>query len=528
MKYLPFLLLIFLLTACGSPDAETETVTTPTSVLYHERYRPQIHFSPPAKWMNDPNGMVYHEGEYHLFYQYYPDSTVWGPMHWGHAVSPDMVTWEHLPIALYPDSLGYIFSGSAVIDHDNTSGLGKDGIAPMVAIYSYHDMDMEIAAKEAGLYDVGSKHQTQGIAYSLDNGRTFTKYAGNPVMPNTKNIFDWRDPKVSWHEPSQQWVMVLAARDIIKFYASPNLIDWTHLSDFGKGLGAHRGVWECPDLFELPLQDSDESRWVLLVSNNPGGVNGGSATQYFVGDFDGTTFAVDPEFRQEVDKGKGIWLDYGRDNYAGVTWANVPEKDGRRLFLGWMGNWLYAQVVPTAPWRSAMTLPRELSLRNTPAGVRVFSTVVPEVEKLRGKSFNQLTIPPAKGATEAFLRFKLAPDSQARFGVEMANEAGETYRIGYDAGTKNYFSDRTNGVYPFSEDFGKAFGVAPRFLEKEVVTMHFFFDAASVELFADGGATVLTECLFPAEDYTTIATFIEGDGVTLTGVTGYELEGIWE
>jgi sucrose-6-phosphate hydrolase SacC (GH32 family) len=210
---------------------------------YSEQHRPQFHFSPPEKWMNDPNGMVYYDGEYHLFYQHYPDSNVWGPMHWGHAASRDMIHWEHLPIALYPDTLGYIFSGSAVVDRNNTSGFGRDGRPPLVAIYTYHDMPGE----KAGRPD----YQSQAIAYSTDKGRTWTKYAGNPVIPNPLKNKDFRDPKVFWHEPSARWVMALAAFDHIEFWTSPDLKKWQHRSDFGRGLGEHDGVWECPDLFAL-------------------------------------------------------------------------------------------------------------------------------------------------------------------------------------------------------------------------------------------------------------------------------------
>ena len=235
-----------------------------------EPHRPTFHFTPPEKWMNDPNGMVYYAGEYHLFYQYYPDSTVWGPMHWGHAISKDLVTWEHLPIALYPDELGYMFSGSAVIDWKNTSGFGKDGQPPMIAIFTHHE-------PKGAASGTSKTFQYQSIAYSNDKGRTWTKYAGNPVVPNP-GIKDFRDPKVIWDDATDQWVMVFAAWDHVKFYGSPNLKDWTHLSDFGKEWGTHAGVWECPDLFPLIVKGKGEKKWVLLQSLNPGGPNGGSGT----------------------------------------------------------------------------------------------------------------------------------------------------------------------------------------------------------------------------------------------------------
>ncbi|MEL6303458.1 MAG: glycoside hydrolase family 32 protein, partial [Bacteroidota bacterium] len=310
---------------------------------HEEPYRPQYHFTPKQNWMNDPNGLVFYKGWYHLFYQYYPDDTVWGPMHWGHARSKDMMHWEHMPIALYPDELGLIFSGSAVIDSQNTSGFGSTQNPAMVAMYTYHLMEGEKAGRD--------DFQTQGIAYSLDEGTTWTKYEGNPVIPNN-GIKDFRDPKVFWHEPTKMWVMALVAGDHVKFYESPNLKEWSHMSDFGKEVGAHGGVWECPDLFPLTDAKSGERKWALLVSINPGAPNGGSGTQYFIGDFDGKEFVS----AQREAK----WLDYGTDNYAGVTYNNLPEEE--RVFIGWMSNWDYARDTPTESWRSAMTLPRKLFL----------------------------------------------------------------------------------------------------------------------------------------------------------------------
>src|SRR5688572_327195 len=266
-----FCAMMFLI-SCGVQE-KTAEVSAP-SEGYNEPYRPQLHFTPEAKWMNDPNGMVYHNGEYHLFYQYYPDSTVWGPMHWGHAVSKDLAHWEHLPIALYPDSLGYIFSGSAVVDNGNTTGFGTADKPALVAVYTYHDAKKE----KAGRID----YQTQGIAYSVDDGRTWKKYEKNPVLKNP-GIKDFRDPNVFWHEASKKWVMILAVLDHVEMYNSSDLKSWTKLSEFGKDFGAHGGVWECPDLFPLTIEGESKEKWVMLVSINPGGPNVGSATQYFIG-----------------------------------------------------------------------------------------------------------------------------------------------------------------------------------------------------------------------------------------------------
>ncbi|HUQ97310.1 MAG TPA: glycoside hydrolase family 32 protein, partial [Chitinophagaceae bacterium] len=331
---------------------------------YNDPHRPQVHFSPSTGWMNDPNGLVFFDNTYHLFYQYYPDSTVWGPMHWGHATTTDLLHWQHQPIALYPDSLGYIFSGSAVVDSANTSGFGKDGIVPLVAIFTHHDPNGEKRGT--------STYQNQSLAYSLDKGQTWTKYAGNPVLKNP-GIRDFRDPKVRWHAETKKWILTLATLDRITFYSSPNLKDWTRESEFGETVGAHGGVWECPDL--LPLTYKGETVWVLIVNINPGGPNGGSATQYFTGRFDGKTFtplATDTR-----------WLDYGPDEYAGITWSNTGT---RTLFIGWMSNWQYAEKVPTAKWRSATTIPRDISLEKVGDKYLVRSLPVPELAANSGKT----------------------------------------------------------------------------------------------------------------------------------------------
>lgn len=493
------------------------------SNYYTEQHRPQFHFTPEKSWMNDPNGMVYYDGEYHLFYQYFPDSTVWGPMHWGHAVTKDLISWEHLPIALYPDSLGYIFSGSAVADVNNTAGFKNGSETPLVAMFTSHDIEGEKAGK--------MDYETQSIAYSTDKGRTWTKYAANPVLKNPGRK-DFRDPKVSWHEPSQRWVLVFAAGDEVLFYNAPNLKDWTQTGSFGKNMGAHGGVWECPDLF--PLTVNDTTKWVLLVSINPGGPNGGSATQYFVGDFDGKTFKNDNPDATE------LWIDYGTDNYAGVTWANVSEKDGRRLFLGWMSNWLYAQVVPTESWRSAMTLPRTLELRQTPQGFRVISTPVKELEKLRDKSANlsattvqdELDLSATTGITsttsELILEFDLEKTKADDFGVELSNTKGETFRIGYQSKENQFYADRRNaGKMNFSDQFA-GLHIAPRLSDDRTLQLHFFIDVASIELFADAGSTVMTELFFPTEDFTKVKIFAKNGTAALTTGKVWRLKSVWQ
>ncbi|GGF30219.1 glycoside hydrolase family 32 protein [Echinicola rosea] len=437
---------------------------------FDEQFRPQYHFSPPQQWMNDPNGMVYLDGEYHLFYQHYPDSNVWGPMHWGHAVSKDLLHWEHLPIALYPDSLGYIFSGSAVIDHGNTTGLGENGKDPMVAIFTYHhDKD----------------GQSQGIAFSHDKGRSWTKYKENPVL-KSPGIADFRDPKVSWYDRgngSGKWIMTLAVKDKISFYSSPNLIDWTHQSDFNPEWAAYGGVWECPDLFPLKTSDGEE-KWVLLVSINPGGPNGGSATQYFTGNFDGQRFTAEGQ--------KVKWLDYGADDYAGVTWSNIPQKDGRRLFIGWMSNWQYANVVPTTAWRSAMTLPRELELVAVEGDDRLASRPIRETKDLR--SYSESIQGPTHQLKTPLFELELTKANHEKASLTLSNELGEkiVFRI---SGDQLIFDRSNSGKTDFEAGFGNLH-TAPT-AGMAIKSLRVFADRSSLEFFINDGEMVMTEIIFP-------------------------------
>jgi fructan beta-fructosidase len=525
--------IILLFAACGGNEKAPATVEEMPEAtnLYSEPHRPQFHHSPPIGWTNDPNGMVYFDGEYHLFYQHYPDSTVWGPMHWGHAVSKDLVHWENLPIALYPDSLGYIFSGSAVVDTKNTAGFGQNGQPPLVAMFTLHDMKRE--------KDGTNSHESQGIAYSNDRGRTWKMYEGNPVMPNPGGVRDIRDPKLIWHEATKQWVVTLAVGDHIEFWAAPDLKKWTKLSEFGKTYGGHGGVWECPDLFPMKVEGTEETKWVLIVNINPGGPNGGSVGQYFVGNFDGKTFTLDPGFAKQVPLGKGAWMDWGKDNYAAVTWSDAP--DGRRLLLGWMSNWEYANQVPTGVWRNAMTLVRSMSLSKNAKGYYLKAEPVQEQQALRSKTMElqktELTAPVditgslgfVPTLSEMELEFEMADANAGSFGVELSNTKGETYRIGYDAKAKQFFSDRSkSGDASFSEKFAAKASTAPRFAEGNKLTMHLFFDVASAELFADGGSTVMTEIFFPTEVFTQAKLFSEGGKVTLVGGKAHQLKSIWK
>lgn len=507
---------VWFLAACQT-GTKSETASE-VSVTEREEHRPEFHFTPPSMWMNDPNGMVFHNGEYHLFYQHYPDSTVWGPMHWGHAVSKDLFHWEHLPIALYPDSLGYIFSGSAVFDKNNTSGLGTNSNPPLVAIFTYHSEEI----RKKGRKD----YQTQGIAWSVDNGRTWTKYAQNPVLKNP-GIEDFRDPKVFWHDGTERWIMILAVRDHVEIFGSKDLKQWERLSAFGENEGAHGGVWECPDLFPLTVEGQSTQKWVMLVSINPGGIHGGSATQYFIGDFDGKTFTNDNPASTT------LWLDYGKDNYAGVTWSNLPDVDGRRLFMGWMSNWQYANVVPTENWRSAMTLPRTLHLNETPEGMRLLSVPAKELEAIRKDTYriapivisgkHQLTdVPFSVSASEIILDFMVSSEP-ADLGVEIANALGQKIIIGFDSEANRFYVDRTKaGPSDFSADFA-GIHYAPRLSNQSSLKMHVILDVASVELFADDGTVVMTDIFFPDEAFNTLTLFSHNSETTLTSGNIWQL-----
>ncbi|MDC7994260.1 glycoside hydrolase family 32 protein [Altibacter sp. HG106] len=492
MKTHTLLIICYLFLGCQN---QTDTNATKqaeekTPATYQEPFRPQFHFSPKSQWMNDPNGLVYENGTYHLFYQYYPEDTVWGPMHWGHASSEDLISWKHHPIALYPDEHGYIFSGSAVIDSENSSGFGKNGSTPIVAVFTYHQMEGEKAGR--------NDFQTQGIAYSLDHGMSWVKYENNPVISNATAIRDFRDPKVFWHEEDSQWVMVLVAGDHTKFYKSYNLKEWEWMSDFGKTQGAHGGVWECPDLFKLPVQGTDLEKWVLLVSVNPGAPNGGSGTQYFVGDFDGSTFTADSETSN--------WIDYGRDNYAGVTYNNAP--DDQRIFIGWMSNWDYAQTTPTKSWRSAMTLPRALSLHQDTTGY--FLRMNPVASFQNYIEMND-TIP--MRATQD--RLEISMETLGQTAIQLEINLSEEYTFTYqnEKGEAVVFKllpkqqimtfDRSHsGRTDFNDSFVKNEQIMPYKAENRWVKAQFIVDRSSLELFIHDGRYVMTNLLFPTETYT--------------------------
>jgi fructan beta-fructosidase len=513
-RYFLLSLVLILGLGCGQNPEKPKDQSAET-VLYKEPFRPQYHFSPPEKWMNDPNGLVYHQGVYHLFYQYYPGDIVWGPMHWGHATSTDLLHWDNKPIALFPDENGMIFSGSAVVDVKNTSGLGTAEIPPLVAIYTYHDMEKEKAG--------GNDHQTQGVAYSLDNGETFTVYQGNPVLPNSE-FRDFRDPKVFWDEGREQWVMALVAGDHLRLYRSDNLLDWAYMSRFGADQGAHGGVWECPDLFELEVDGTGVKKWVLIISINPGAPNGGSGTQYFVGEFDGITFSSD---QQEAK-----WLDWGTDNYAGVTYNHTPGDE--RIFIGWMSNWDYARETPTEVWRSAMTLPRTLSLTEINGEYTLVNYPIRGINDLLNEenTFN-LQIP-----AEAKKEIGLAKGDQSRIHFRtrmralsfvLSNVAGEELVMALDPEAGTFSVDRTqSGLVSFHGTFGRTQQMPIHHSEGEILEFDIYIDASSVEIFVNKGEHAMTAQVFPTQPYSAFGiSNLSTTPLNLEALKVYSVAGIW-
>ncbi|MFR6073705.1 DUF4980 domain-containing protein [Bacteroidaceae bacterium] len=449
-----------------------------------ETYRPVYHHTPVYGWMNDPNGMFYKDGVYHLYFQYNPYGSMWANMTWGHSTSTDLTHWTYEGTAIVPDAWGAIFSGSCVVDKDNTAGFGKGAV---VAFYT--------SAKSTPWGDV----QSQSMAYSLDNGKTFIKYEHNPILTSTER--DFRDPKVFWYAPGKHWVMMLAVGQEMQIYSSGNLKEWKKESSFGAMQGAHGGVWECPDLVEVAVEGSKEKKWVLICNLNPGGPFGGSAAQYFVGSFDGKKFVNESPTQTK-------WLDWGKDNYATVTWSNAPA--GRCIALGWMSNWQYANSVPTTQYRSANTLARDLTLYRVGGELYLKSKPSPEIKKARAEEKKIPTFE-VKGNYEVA---SLLADNKGAYEIEMAienkgtskidfslmNEKGEKVAMYYDVVRKQFVMDRSaSGIVGFSRDF-PAVTVAP-VRNTDQIHLRLFIDRSSVEAFGEEGEYVMTNLVFPAEPY---------------------------
>lgn len=652
----------------------------PQAQEYQEQFRPQFHFSPARNWMNDPNGMVYYAGEYHLFYQYNPFGDKWGHMSWGHAVSPDLVHWEQLPLAIPEENKVMIFSGSAVVDRKNTSGLATGKESPLIAIYTGHHTN--------------KRRQDQRIAVSHDKGRTWTKYSGNPVLDIGEA--DFRDPKVIWHEPTQKWIMTVSmpTERRTRFYSSPNLIDWQFESAFGPA-GAVRGIWECPDLFPLKVEDSDETKWVLIVNIGSGSVAGGSGTQYFVGDFDGKSFVADPfppssqppDFSQtgrvfedfesdhyggwlaegtafgsrpangtlpkqmkvsgfigtglintflETDRSKGVltspsfliennyinfkigggshqgetgiqliiddtiaresvgneseslmwqhwdvkefanqtatirivdhnengwghilvdqimfsdipaaspaetanWVDFGKDFYAAVSWSDVPKTDNRRLWLGWLSNWQYAQDVPTSPWRSAQSIVRQLGLVRVDKHFLLKQTPVSELHSLRSHFVHVGETPlrpegnenPLKHLRGMTMEMKVEIEIGSAQEVTMGLRVGKHERtlLGYHVERQELYVDRSqSGITDFNPHFSGRHTAPLALPPDDRLRLHILQDWSSIEIFANDGTVVFTESIFPQATSDGLTLHAQGGDAKLLSLDAWQLQSAW-
>lgn len=479
---------------------------------YRERYRPQLHFSPEINWMNDPNGLVYYAGEYHLFYQYNPLGHEWGHMSWGHAVSKDLLHWEHLPIALHEEYGVMAFSGSAVFDGKNTSGLGQPDHPPLIAIYTGH----------------GHKRQTQDIAFSLDRGRTWTKYAGNPVLDEGKEEF--RDPKVFWHKPTNRWVMVvsLAPEKRLRLYASADLKSWKLLSEFGPAGVPNKPNWECPDLFELPVvNEPGETRWVLEADMGGGAIAGGSGGEYFIGKFDGRQFVAESLESQ--------WVDFGRDFYAPVTWSNIPKEDGRCLWIGWMNNW-ETPLNPTYPWRSAMSIPRELTLQRVDGRLRLCQQPVRELESLRHAVLSEENLAlknethslQIRGGQSEFV-VDFVAGTATSFGLRIMKGEQQHTEIGYEVATNRLYVDRTrSGEVGFHPRFAGRYFAPLSPDQNGHVRMRILVDACSVEVFGGQGEAVITSLIFPDPAQDGVELFSHDGDCKVARLSAFTLDSVWQ
>ena len=487
---------------------------------YDELWRPQFHFTPAKNFMNDPNGLVYYKGEYHLFYQYNPEGTEWGHMSWGHAVSTDMLHWKNLALAILEVPGQYmIYSGSAVVDWHNASGLcvSADAKDPscLIAIYTA----------------AGAKLQSQHLAFSNDRGRTWKEFAGNPIADLKQP--DFRDPKVFWYEAEKKWVMVAVLADERKavFFDSRDLKNWTFRSSF-EIEGNDKGQWECPDLFELPVDgNAKNKKWVLIVNRNPGAPAGGTGTRYFVGSFDGIHFV------NETPAGKELWADYGKDFYATNSYSDLPSKDGRRIWIGWISNWQYANREPTAIWRGAQSLPRELSLTQFPDGIRLMQKPIAEAKSLREREFLQisnLSVPMAAQAMHLAnvrgdtleIEAGLAPGEAKEIGFRLRKGRAEETVLGFTPENKEVFVDRIHsGEVSFAPEFSGRYKAGVR--QSSLVKLHIFLDRSSVEVFVNDGEVVMTERIYPSPGSDEIELYSNDGRGKVLSLSIWKLGSIW-
>lgn len=486
------------------------TVSNTFDVTNREKYRPVYHHTPLYGWMNDPNGMVYKDGVWHLCYQWNPFGSKWQNLSWGRSTSRDLIHWEHQGAVLEPDGLGMIFSGSSAIDSTNSAGFGANSIVAM--------------------YTSAAASQIQSLAYSTDGGNTFTTYPANPVLTLESEA---RDPNIFWNNESKQWTLVLAnaLEKEMLIFTSPNMKQWTLQSSFGKGIGAQDGVWECPDLFQLNVSNTGEKKWVLLCNINPGGIQGGSATQYFVGEFDGKTFKADTDANGNIPT---KWMDYGKDHYATVSWSDAPDK--RRTVIGWMSNWQYAAEIPTMQFRSANTLPRDLSLfRYSDGQYYLASAPSPEMLNLRDQSINKSTrfsvgkkvktlSLPTKNDGICEIVMDLDTRRSSKVTMTLTNKQQEKVIMTYDAQNAQLSFDRTqSGLVNFSQDFPSV-TVNPTYSENGKVSLRIFIDRSSIEVFEKEGRFVQTNLVFPTSPYTTLSLQSNGGMARVSNFKVYSLK----
>ena len=473
---------------------------------YDEPHRPQYHFSPPQNWMNDPNGLIHFNGRYHLFYQYNPHGSEWGNMSWGHASSTDLLHWVNHPLAI-PSGGGIddnIFSGSIVYDAENCSGLGQNGIQPLLAFFTFSGEQ--------------SQNQRQAIAYSHDEGMTWSMYRGNPIIENP-NIKDFRDPKVFWYEAEQHWIMLVAAGQSIHFYRSTNLVQWTFFSDFGLHFGMHGGDWECPDLFPLPVEGADEQKWVMIVSVSPGGPNGGCATQYFVGDFDGKQFIP--------SQAESKWIDWGPDSFAGATW-NQNAKNPKKIYIAWMSNWMYANKTPTSPWRGQMTIPRELRLYRNRDEYALCSRPLTNISELLLEQTASYMLPKEVSSTfiiDCEIEIK---STETLAGFKLFNNDQEAVWILIDKKSDRLVIDRhrTINMSSFPQYAFSYYSPLPN-SESSKYSVTVLKDVSSLEVFVNDGHTVMTSLIYSNAPLTKLDFDVLVGDASLINTRYHQLRSVW-
>lgn len=491
--------------ACWSSITLSDSFNTEN----REKYRPLFHHTPSYGWMNDPNGMFYKDGVWHLYYQWNPFGSKWQNMTWGHSTSTDLINWEHHPAAILPNSIGTVFSGSSAIDRENSAGFGKDAVLAM--------------------YTSAGDSQTQSLAVSHDNGETFDIYPANPVLALDSEA---RDPNMFWNTETKLWTLILAhpLEHEMLIFSSPDMKEWTLQSSFGKGLGAQKGVWECPDLFQLPVAGTNEKKWVLICNINPDGPFGGSGIQYFIGDFDGKTFVPETDAEGKVST---KWLDFGKDNYALVSWSDAPE--GRRAAIGWMSNWQYAADVPTMQYRSANTLPLDVVLFKGKDGQTYASTTpAPELLKLRDKLIvnvgkagigakSKVYNLPTSNSGVCEINLDIDPKKSDKVILSLSNTQGENVEMTYDPVAATFSFNRENsGIVDFSKDF-PATTVAPTFGTTSRLSLRIFIDTSSIEIFGNNGRFAMTNLVFPNSPYTQLSVSSQGGKAEISNLKIYSL-----